>query len=343
MYQGLHGLIGCLVRLPPGGLLGIGGGVCGLLPGYLLKAALLLVLGQIVHKCFAILVGILHGNLIVQLHCRPVNHGLGLAVGHEPPELEELYKGFQVLLMVGLVHTPGHGIVKIRDALAAVHLILVGLDSDTGQSRIAPYVLWLSKVSMAGGKAVFKQLYQVYLAAGLGEGVKILVVDMDVPVGVSLRQVCRYNIFVIKALGPLAAVLEHGAHGGVRVDIGVLPFQVYVLCGHEGEGRVNFHQLVVHLPEALVLGPVQDVGLGCLGIVGGNELFLHNILCLLHSGGGLHTLKLTYHLGGKVVQVLVAESLGGDTHIGFEYSRAYLCRVKLDLVAVAFDDFFWHL
>ncbi len=152
----------------------------------------------------------------------------------------------------------------------------------------------------------------------------------------------RDDVFVIEALGPLAAVLEHGAHGGVGVDVGVLPFEVHILCGHEGQGRVDLYKLVVHLTKPLVLGPVQDVGLGGLGIVGGDELLLHDVLGLLHGGSGLHTLKLRHHLGGQIVQVLVAEALCGDAHVGLEDGRAYLCRVEPDLFAVAFDDFLWH-
>ena len=66
-----------------------------------------------------------------------------------------------------------------------------------------------------------------------------------------------------------------------------------------------------------MLGPVENVSLGRFGVIGGNELFFHNILGLLHRGGGLHPLQLLYHLLGQPVQVVLAEPLGGNADIGF--------------------------
>ncbi len=122
----------------------------------------------------------------MQLHGRPVYHGLGLAVGHILAQLEELDKGLLILLMVGLVHALGHGVVEVRHALAAVHLVLVCLDGYTGQGRVASYVLGLPEVAVAGGEAVFKELDKVDLTAGLRKGVEVLVVNVDVALGVGL-------------------------------------------------------------------------------------------------------------------------------------------------------------
>ena len=68
-----------------------------------------------------------------------------------------------------------------------------------------------------------EQLDEIDLAAGLRQGVEVLVVNVDLPVGVGLGDVGRDDVLVVKALGALRAVLEHGAHGGVGVDVSVLP------------------------------------------------------------------------------------------------------------------------
>ena len=88
--------------------------------------------------------------------------------------------------MVGLVHALGHGVVEVGHTLAAVHLVLVGLYGYARQRRVAADILGLPKIAVAGGKAVFKELYQVYLAAGLRKGVEVLVVDVYVAVRIGL-------------------------------------------------------------------------------------------------------------------------------------------------------------
>ena len=223
VHQGLHGLVGGVVRLPPGGLFGVGGGVLRLLLGDLLEAVLPLVAGEVLGKALTVLFGGGHGHLVPQVGLGRVDHGLYIPVGHGLLDLQKLHQGLEVLLAVGLVHALGHGVVENRHALAAVHLVLVGLDGDAGQSGVAADVVGLPQVAVAGGKAVVEQLDQVDLAAGLGKGVEVLVVDVDLPVGVGLGDVGRDDVLIVEALGPLRAVLQHGAHGGVGVDVGVLP------------------------------------------------------------------------------------------------------------------------
>ena len=223
MHQGLHGLVGGVVRLSPGGLPGVGGGVPGLLLRDLLKAVLPLVGGQVLGEALPVLPGGGHGHLVPQVGLGLIDHGLHVPVGHSLLHLEELGEGLEVLFPIGLVHALGHGVVEDGHALAAVHLVLVGLDGDAGQGGVAADVVGLPQVAVAGGKAVVEQLDEIDLAAGLRQGVEVLVVDVDLPVGVGLGDVGRDNVLVVEALGALRAVLEHGAHGGVGVDVGVLP------------------------------------------------------------------------------------------------------------------------
>ena len=102
---------------------------------------------------------------------------------------------------------------------------------------------------MTGGKAVVEQLEQVNLAAGLGQHVKILVVDMDVAVDVGGGNVLGQDIVVDEIFGPLRPILEHGAHGGVGVDVGVFPLNVGVLGVGKGQLLVNVHQVRLALAD----------------------------------------------------------------------------------------------
>ena len=73
-----------------------------------------------------------------------------------------------------------------------------------------------------------------------------------------------------------------------------------------------------------MLGPVQDVGLGRFGVVGGNELFLHHVLNLLHGGDRFHLFQLCHNSLGQLVQLLVGHLFSGVAHIGLKNSAADL-------------------
>ena len=77
-----------------------------------------------------------------------------------------------------------------------------------------------------------------------------------------------------------------------------------------------------------MLGPVQDVGLGRFGVVGGNELFLHHVLNLLHGGDLFFLFQLCHNSLGQLVQLLVAHLLGGVAHVGLKDGAAYLGSVE---------------
>ena len=68
-----------------------------------------------------------------------------------------------------------------------------------------------------------EQLQQVDLAAGLGEGVEVEVVDVDValPVGDGLLR--GEQVGGVVGLGGAGAHLQHGAHAAVAVNVGVVP------------------------------------------------------------------------------------------------------------------------
>ena len=65
---------------------------------------------------------------------------------------------------------------------------------------------------MARAESVLEKLYQVDLAACLGEHIEILIVDVDVTVDMSLCDVLRKHIVIYVVLGTFRAILEHCAH-----------------------------------------------------------------------------------------------------------------------------------
>lgn len=67
-----------------------------------------------------------------------------------------------------------------------MHFILVGLNGDAAQCRIAANIIRFPQVSVTRGKAVFKQFEQVNLAAGFCQRVKVLIVNVNIPVNMRL-------------------------------------------------------------------------------------------------------------------------------------------------------------
>ena len=129
--------------------------------------------------------------------------GVGLAVCRIGQQLQRAGQVLPVDAAVGFGHPLGHRVVKVRHALPAVLVVLVGLDGDAGQRRIAGDVVRLPQEAMAGGKAAFKQPVQVDLAAGGGQGEEIQVVDVDIPVAVGLGVFGVEHKHFVELLGAL--------------------------------------------------------------------------------------------------------------------------------------------
>ncbi len=203
VHQSLHGLEGSVVSLPPGGLPGITRAVEGLFRCDLLKAVFLLMPGQILGKFLPVFLGLVHGNGMAQLFLCRSDQSLGVLIGHSVVHPEEFDKGLEILLAIGLIHTLSHGVIEDRHALAAMHLILVCLNGDTGQGGIAADIVWLPQIAVTGGKTAFEQLDQVDLAAGFRQRVKILIVNVDIPINIGSGDLRRDHVFFIEALGAL--------------------------------------------------------------------------------------------------------------------------------------------
>ena len=108
---------------------------------------------------------------------------------------------------------------------------------------------------------------------------------------------------LVELLGRLRAVLEHGAHGGVGVDVGVLALHVRVAGLGERDVLERLDKAAVHVAGAAALGAVEDVGLGRLHEAGLDERLLHEVLHALHRGHALDgaAFQLLHHLARDVL------------------------------------------
>ena len=109
---------------------------------------------------------------------------------------------------------------------------------------------------MTGGEAALEELPQLDLAAGGGQGVEVHVVDVDIALAVGLGVARVDDAHLVELLGGFRAVLQHGAHGGVGVDVGVLALHVGI--GGLGEGDVlqSLDEARVHVAHAAALGAI---------------------------------------------------------------------------------------
>ena len=103
---------------------------------------------------------------------------------------------------------------------------------------------------------------------------------------------------LVELLGRLGAVLEHGAHGGIGVDVGVLALHVGVGRLRERDVLERLDEAAVHVARTAALGAVQDVGLGRLHETGLDERLLHEVLHALDRGHALDgtAVQLLHHL-----------------------------------------------
>ena len=106
---------------------------------------------------------------------------------------------------------------------------------------------------------------------------------MDVALAVRLGMRGIEDEHLVELLGALGTVLEHGAHGGVAVDVGVLSLGIVLQRGLESQVLVNFHQPGIHLPDAGALIAIEDVALCRARVAGFHEDALHLVLDLLHG------------------------------------------------------------
>ena len=137
-------------------------------------------------------------------------------------------------------------VIKQRNRLTAVLIILIGLDRNRRQRRVRSDVLWLAQKPVAGIKAALKQLIQRNLQTGCrAHRIEIHVMNVDIAVFMRGRHLRIQTIGGRIGLGQRAAVLQHHAHCAVAVDIGVLPLFIDFLRVLDSEVFQRFHQPVL--------------------------------------------------------------------------------------------------
>ena len=108
-----------------------------------------------------------------------------------------------VFFAVRLFNAVSHCVFKVRYALSAVLVVLIGLDSDTRQRGVAAYLVWFAEKAVTCGKAVLKKLDKVYLAAGGGKSKVVKVMDMDIAIVMSLGMLWVKHVHFVELLSTL--------------------------------------------------------------------------------------------------------------------------------------------
>ena len=188
---------------------------------------------------------------------------------------------------VRLAHAFGQAVVEVADGLPAVLVVLVGLDGDAGERSVAGDVVRLAQHAVARGEAALEEFPQLDLAARGGERVEVHVVDVDVALAVRACELRLDDAHLVELLGRLAAVLEHGAHRGVGVDVGVLALHVRIGGFGERDVLERLDEAAVHVAGTAALGAVEDVGLRRLDEALLDKRLLHEVLHALHRGHAL--------------------------------------------------------
>ena len=261
------------------------------------------------------------------------------------PEHQRLGQIPGIVPAEGLLHTVRHAVVEVDNGLSAVLVVLVGLNGNAGKGGVAGNVVGrkfvgLPQIAVPGGKPAFEQLLDVDLAAGSGEGIEIQIVNMDIPLLVGLGMLGLENEHLIELLGALAAVFQHGTHGGIAIDIGVLPLYIGVHRIGKRDILVGLHKPGVHFPDPAALIAVENVGLGRLDISLVHQYPLHQVLNMLYLRGrrALH-LQDGQHLvrqGGG--HVLLPRLVGSFEGLGDCARNLFL--IKTDQPPVPLPQFF---
>ena len=234
--------------------------------------------------------------------------GLFLCLGQHLGNSFLLVLGIQIVLYAlhelvgvgfaeGLCDAQRHAVIKVWNALAAVLVVLVGLDGDGCQRRIALDALWLAQEAVTGGKASVKEVDNVDLGAGGGQRIKVKIVDVDVALAVGLRLLRGQQIRLVVRLCARSADLQHAAHSGVAVDVGVVSLDIALSSIHLGDLIDGLHQAGVRLTNTGAVCAVKDVLLCNLIVSQLHQLSLDDVLNLfdLRWGVGIIAFQLPHN------------------------------------------------
>ena len=231
-----------------------------------------------------------------------------------------------------------HSVIKVRNALAAVLVVLVGLNGNAGQSRIACDILRFAKMAVAGIETVFKKFKNIYLAAGGGKGKKIQIVNMDISVMVGSGVAGIKNIHFVKLLCGLAAVFKHGTHGGIAVDVRVFAFNVVFFCGLESKAFQSLHQAGVHFAHFVAVCAVKNIAFCGAGMAGFYQHFFNHVLNMFNGRDfykfGIFNIIHNHICDGFRFGIIAASVC----FCGHKNSVCDFIHIKISYSAVAFYD-----
>ena len=215
---------------------------------------------------------------------RKIGADVRARVVHAAKQFQRAHHVIRVALHKGLAHAFGHGIIEVHDALPAVLVVLVGLDGDAGERGIAVDVPRFAQIALSCGETVFEQAEQIDLAAGRGEGEEIHIVDVDIAIAVRLGVFGLDHAQKVELFRAFGAVLQHGAHGGIAIDIGVFALEVGIFGGTESNILINLHQPSVDFAHAAALGAIENIAFGGAHKAVFNEDFFNRVLHLFNCG-----------------------------------------------------------
>ena len=205
-------------------------------------------------------------------------------------------------------HARRHEEVERGDRLSPVLFVLVRLEDDRGQRRVALYRLRRPDRAVLGVEPAAEQVVQIVLYAGRRFGrVIVQIVDVDVAVAVRSGIADAEQVFVGVVLGHFRCESHHLAGRRVRRHVGVAQVDVVFLHGHDAVHDLFDRGALVTLDVAPLA--VDDVFFGDVGVAGHQFLF-HEVLNLLDGnhlvgdGGG--------HVGGDLPDrvLLIVDSAG---------------------------------
>ena len=150
---------------------------------------------------------------------------------------------FLLIALEGQPHAVRHGIVEIHDRLASVLVVLVALNRNRRQCRVAADRFWLAQVTVSGSEATPEQLSQLDLGTGGRPSIEIQVVNVNITLPMQIGSHAIDHCVQIVFLGGVRALLQHRTHGRVAVNVGIVALEVAVL-------RVGLTDLVKYLSDS---------------------------------------------------------------------------------------------
>ena len=221
-------------------------------------------------------------------------------------------------------------------------VVLVGLNCDTSESRIALNIVWLTKEAVTCREAAFEKLFNIDLAACCCECEEVHIVDMNIAAGMSFRVLRIEHEHGIELLCAFRAVLEHCAHCGVAVDVCVFTLDVAVDRILECQVFVHLHKACVHFSALCTFSAIENIFFSCSCVAVFDESVLNCVLNFFNSWDvfAKSLSEIIFNLECQFEgcsAVFSAESLCGSKN-----SISDLFAVVRDFTSVSFEYFCDH-